>query len=402
MTPDVWVYLFDLASAVTLSSSDLYSAVRVCRIFYSAAIRPLYRHIFWHNPIHFTASIPRLQEEGIATAPLSLYISCSILPPTRHTFKILHEGGHTDTIICADTRFQHILSNIQPNSRPSHLVTVEVFSQMTTIAKTFARLETLSLTNHIISDGFYDLLRCVLHLRVLEVSSCHLEIGSGVLGGNLVVSERLEELMFRNITFRHQPSFSVLVTAPNLSSLSFDRTSGVFFPIPELQGACKKLTTLQVFDTVSWTVEQMSQYDTMMVALAFINRSPALRNFSTDISLLPPLALGLSANSPVPLGTYRGPVSTLLKMTSSGVFRGIDALEIVNGQKTLAPLFSFISHSVWGLRRVAISMKYLDHSLPGALAQLTGLKALSHILFHVEDPFLVGGPFTTQFPIPND
>ena len=328
--------------------------------------------------------------------PLSLSISCSVLPPSCHAFTILHEGGHTDTILHADAHFRYILSNIQPNRRFSHFVTADVFSQMISITRTFTHLEILSLTNHIISDSFHGLLRCISGLRVLEISSCHLEIESDTSDGGFVASEHLQQLTFCNITFRCQPSFSALVAAPNLSSLSFDCTSGGCFPISELRDTYEKLTTLQVFDVVSWTVEQMSPHDTIAAALAILNRSPTLRNFSTDISLFSPLASSFSVNSPASLGAYRGPVNTLSTMMSCGAFQEIDVLEITGGQINLDSLCSFIPHSTQDFQQPAVSTEILDISLSGAPVQLANLRTLTHIFFHVENFTLVCDSFTTR------
>lgn len=306
----------------------------------------------------------------MATIPRSLSISCSILPSSCRTFTILHEGGHTDTILHADAHFRYVLSNIKPNRRFSHFVTAEVFSQMTLITRTFTHLETLSLTNHIISDDFYSLLQCISRLRVLEISSCHLEIESDTSDYGFAAPEYLQQLTFRNITFRCQPSFSVLIAAPNLSSLSFDCTSGGCFPLPEPRDTYKNLTTLQVFNAVSWTVEQMPPHETMAVALAILNRSPTLQNFSTDISLPFPLALSSLVDSPASLRAYHGPINTLSGMMPCRAFQEIDQL--------------------------AVSTENLNPSLSSALAQLTSLRTLTHIFFHVENFTLVCDLFTIQ------
>lgn len=377
----MWIYLFDSASGVILSSRDFYSTIRVCRRFYGAAIRPLYRHVFWHNPVHFIASIPYLREESTATATTSLSISCSILPPSCRTLTIIHDGGCTETVLRAGARFQSALNIIKPDPdrRFSHFATAEVVFQMISIAKTFVHLEELSLTNQIISYDLHGLLRCISRLRVLEISSCHLEIESDVLDGGFVTSDCLQQLAFRKMTFGHKLNFSSLVSAPNLSSLSFDRTSGQCLPISELQTTFQKLKTLQVFDIESWTVEQLSPCDTMIVALAILDRSPALRNFSTDILRLSSLASSIPVISPASLQVYHGPITTLLKMMAHGAFREIKVLEITDKQKTLDSLSSFVSHSVQSLHRLAAPAP------PSALEGLTVLGTITHIFFCVEN-----------------
>jgi hypothetical protein len=321
----------------------------------------------------------------MATAPLSLSISCSVLPPSCRTFMILHEGGHKDTILRADAHFRYVLNNIQPNRQPSHFVTVEVFSRMMSIAKTFTHLETLSLTNHIISEDFYGLLRRITRLRVLDISFCHFETESSTSHGGFVASEYLQQLTFRNITFKHRPNFSALVAAPNLSSLSFDRTSGGCLPISGLRGAYGKLVILHAYNVTSWTVEQMSPHDTIVVALAILNLSPTLKEFSTDISLHFPLTSSVPVNSSTFLETYRGPADTLAEMISRGAFQEIVTVEIASRPVDLDSLFSFVSRSVQGLQRLVVTLGKWDRRPLDALARLANLSGLTHIFFNVED-----------------
>lgn len=355
--------------------------IRVCRDFYWAALRPLYRHIVWCNPMHFIASLPCFQRNPAEIIPLSLSISCSVLPLPSQSFTIIHEGERKDTILQADRNFQTALHTIQPQLSASHFVTAEVFSRIVSIAMTFVHLEKLSLTNHIISDDFYDVLGCFPHLHSLTISSCHFETEGSVSPGSFITPDCLQDLTLRNITYKHKPNFAVLAAAPSLSSLCFDLTSGDYLPISG--DIYKKLTELQVHNAPGWTLPRMSPQDAVAAALAIMSHSPLVEDFVFDISLPFTSAPGALVHLPYSLKTYRGPPDLLLKTVSHTNLPLILAVEISGGHINLHSTFSSMSHSLPGLQRLGVVLGSWDRSLPDALSHLKNLRNLAHIYINV-------------------
>ena len=259
---------------------------------------------------------------------------------------------------------------------------------MVSIAKTFIHLEKLSLANHIISGDLYGLLGCFPHLRSLTISSCHFETESSVSPRGFIASYHLQELSFRNITYKPKPDFAALVTAPNLSSLCFDRTSGGCLPISG--DAYKKLTFLQIYDTPGWTLSGMLPQDTVAVAIAIAGHSLLVEDVIIDIPMPFPSSYSVPLHLSRSLRTYRGPAHLLLEATSRREFREIVAVEVFDRGINLEFVFSSISFSIPGLQRLVVSLENWDQSLPDVLLHLTNLGNLAHISINVDRLVLVG------------
>ena len=333
--------------------------------------------------MHFITSLPCFQRNPTEIIPRSLSISCSVLPPSYRSFTILHEGGHKETVLHVGGNFQNVIHTIHPRLSASHFVTVEVFSRMISIAKTFTHLEELSLTNHIISDDFYGILSHFPHLQSFKISSCHFKTESSISPGNFIALDPLKKLTLRNITYRYKPNFAVLVAAPGLTSLCFDRTSGDCLPVSG--DTYKKLTFLQVYDTPGWT-PQLSQQDTVMVALTIANHSPLVETLILDIPLRFPPPPNGQIHLPRSLKKYRGSADLLLKTISCMELQQILVAEIFNGHTDLDSVFLSISRSMLGLQQLAVVLENWDKSLPDALPHLQNLGNLTHIWISVGKP----------------
>jgi len=338
------------------------------------------------------ASLPCLTRNSAAIIPLSLSISCSVLPPCHHPLTILHEGGHRETFLRVSGNFQSVLHTIRPRSSASHFVTADVFSRMVSIAKTFVNLEGLSLTNHIISDKFYDILGCFPYLYSLTILSCHFETDNSISPGSFIAPGCLQRLILRNITYVHKPDFTVLVSAPSFSSLCFDRTSGNC--LPTSGGTYQKLTFLQVYDTPGWAQPWMMSDDVATVALAIASCSPFIETLVFNIPLLFPPTLDIAPmDLPRSLKTYCGPASLLLKITSHIEFQRILVVEIFDKHINLDTAFSSVARSMPALQRLTVTLETWDRSFPDALFHLKDLRNLRYICINVGKLVLVRNLF---------
>ena len=257
LPPELWLRIFEDNTDV-LDLSDLSAVVRTCKIFRGLAIKSLYRHIVWKNPISLVHSLGFLwkvrgSDEGNSVLPESLTIGVSrmskngrsaivgedarVLPaqrgrwlPTTHM-----ERRDFTSLAVLDS------GDTACDFRISLFASAPLYESMLDFTQLLVGLRELTFTNAVLPDTIHSLLHQFPNLRTLRLEMCVIPptaTGANVDHTVLPITELTLRSLYHFIDVLHQPDQELanlnpdkvfrLATAQSLETLHIDTTARIF------------------------------------------------------------------------------------------------------------------------------------------------------------------------------
>ncbi|KAF9652432.1 hypothetical protein BDM02DRAFT_3109464 [Thelephora ganbajun] len=254
---ELWLRIFEDNTDV-LDRHDLSIIVRTCKTFYDLAIKNLYRHVVWKNPISlihcldFLRRVRELNEESLVL-PRSLTIGVSRMSMNGQSAAVEEDGrviparrGRRTPATQMERRDFTSFAVLESGDtaydfRIPLFASAPLYESMLDLTKLLVSLRELTFTNTVLPDTIHALLHQFPNLRKLHLEMCVIPpaaLGANVDHSVLPITELTLRSLYYVIDVLHQPDQELvnlnptevfgLAGAQSLETLHIDTTARIF------------------------------------------------------------------------------------------------------------------------------------------------------------------------------
>ena len=254
LPPELWLHIFEDNTDV-LDRYDLNAIVQTCKTFRNFAIKTLYRHVVWKNPISLAHSLSFFRrvlgsDEERFVLPRSLTIGVSRMSMNGRSAIVVEDGR----IIPAQGRQFPATTPVERRDSTSLAVlesgntaygfTIPLFASaplyksMLDFTQLFVTLRELTFTNAILPDTIHSFLHSFPNLRTLHLETCVIPPtvpDDGMDHTALPITEltlrglyHVVDMTNQQLAIPHPHEVYRLAAAQSLETLHIDTTARIF------------------------------------------------------------------------------------------------------------------------------------------------------------------------------